>query len=190
MTRPALTLLLAAVPLSAQSNSPEVFASIGAFSINSDEGSIGRTVSYSGGVSVPFFRNWSAELEVLTGKVTSDHPGGPDNFYRTRRTLGIASVVRRWCNRRACLFAGSGVGIQRRDSVSRSDNFAPDYTPQDWQEIRPRVFETSFSREALVYFAPKAGVTMYPLPRLGVRTEFSFASYHVNLRIGVAYRFH
>ncbi len=171
-------------------NSLEVFASIGAFSINSDEGSIGRTVSYSGGVSVPFFRNWSAELDVLTGKVTSDHPGGPDNFYRTRRTLGIASVVRRWCNHRACLFAGSGVGIQRRDSVYRSDSFAPDYTPQDWQEIRPRVFETSYSREAPVYFAPKAGVTLYPLPRLGVRTEFSVAGYHVNLRIGVAYRFH
>ena len=190
MNRTALTLLLAAVPLAAQSNSPEVFASIGAFSINSDEGSIGRTVSYSSGVSVPFFRNWSAELDALTGKVTRDHPGGPDNFYRTRRTLGIASVVRRWCNRRVCLFAGSGVGIQRRDSVSRSDRFAADYTPQDWQEIRHGVFELSSSRESPVYFAPKAGVTMYPLPRLGVRTEFSFASYHVNLRIGVAYRFH
>ena len=190
MTRPALTILLAAVPLAAQSNSPEVFASIGAFSINGDEGSIGGTVSSSGDVSVPFFRNWSAELDVLTGKVTSDHPGGPDNFYRTRRTLGIASVVRRWCSHRACLFAGSGVGIQRRDSVSRSDRFASDYTPQDWQEIRPRVFETSSSGEAPVYLAPRAGVTLYPLPRLGVRTEFSFAGYHVNLRIGVACRFH
>ena len=190
MTRPALTLLLAAVPLAAQSNSPAVFASIGAFGINSDEGSIGRTVSYSGGVSVPFFRNWSAELDVLTGKVTREQPGGPDNFYRTRRSLGIASVVRRWCNHRACLFAGSGVGVQRRDSVTRSDRLDPEHTPQDWQEIRPRVFEISSSRAAPVYFAPKAGVTLYPLPRLGVRMECSFASYHVNLRIGLAYRFH
>lgn len=72
MTRPALPLLLAAVPLAAQSNSPVVFASIGAFGINSDEGSIGRTVSYSGSVAIP--QIYATTCRFRIGSTRIEHP--------------------------------------------------------------------------------------------------------------------
>ena len=181
-------LLLAPAPLSAQSDKPEVFVHAGMFRVGTDEGVIGNAASFGGGVSIPINRRLAAELDVQTGQV-AEFMGSPDEFHRTRRTLVLGNLLYRWGSARGYVFAGAGAGAQLVDSTSRSGNFIPEYTPEGWREIRPRVFEIDRSGARPVVFAPRAGFVVYPLQRLGLRADIYAASWHLGVRIGAVYRF-
>ncbi len=81
-----------------------------------------------------------------------------------------------------------GIGAELDNSVTREDNFIPNYTPVGWREIRPRVFETARSSVEKLGFA-QVGFAAFPTQRLGVRLDFYVADWHLGTRIGIGYRF-
>jgi hypothetical protein len=176
------------VALRAQSVAPEVFVHVGTFGAGSDEGRIGRAASLGGGFDVPLSNRFAAELDIQTSEVTRFRLGSLDNFYRTRRTLVIPSLIYRRGGVRAYGFIGMGIGAEFTDSVTREDNFRPDFTPVGWIEIKPRVFEIDRSDVRRILFAPRAGFVAFPVRRVGVRSDFYIANWHVGARIGIVYR--
>ncbi|MCY4593565.1 MAG: hypothetical protein OXC19_02050, partial [Bryobacterales bacterium] len=122
--------LLSWMPL-AHSAQVEVFGHIGSMCHSEDEGcGNNRGSSYGGGASVPFFGNWVIEGDFQTSY--DDRDRGPDNFWQDRKTFYLANFLRRWGNERAYAFAGTGAGLQDRDTEWRDDGFEQDY------ELDPR----------------------------------------------------
>lgn len=181
-------LFLVATSLAAQNHSPEVFAQIGYLKVGSDEGTIGDGTSYGGGFVVPIHRRIVAELDTQTVHVESTY--APDGYYGTRRTMVLGNVLYRRDKGRVHWFVGSGVGGQFVDSTSRMGDFAEGYTPEPrWLEISPGVYQYEHQDKRPIYFAPKAGFVAYVRKNLGVRVDVAFASWHVGVRIGMAYTF-
>ena len=184
----ALTLI--PLPLHAQQRTPEVFGYVGRFSAGSDEGGIGIGMSFGGGVTVPVSGRFSVNLDVQTSKV--ERVSGTDDFYRTKATLIIPSVVYRWTfDEDAYLYFGGGFGADLQNQTTRTDNFASWYTPSPadgWREIRPRVFE--LDRFGAGY-APslRTGLVVFFNEQWGIRGEFYTAAWHWGANMGLTYRF-
>jgi hypothetical protein len=178
--------ILLPLQLWAQTSTPEVFGHVGLFRAGSDEGSIGKATSFGGAITVPVFRRLAVNVDVQTSKVARIRTS--DRFYRTRRTLILPGLLYRWGRDSAYGFVGGGIGAEIDDSVTREDNFIPDYTPVGWREIRPRVFEIARSRVERLGFA-QVGFAAFPTRRLGMRVDFYVAEWHLGTRIGIGYRF-
>ena len=169
-----VVLLLCPASLSAQAASPSVFIQVGAMNLRGDKGSIGGTVSFGGGILVPIHRRWIAELDVQTAKFQRE--SSSIDSYRTSRTLALGNVLYFWGSERAQFFAGAGIGAQIEDDeyTELHDDIVERF---EFLELRP------------ILFAPKGGFVLYPLRRLGVRTDFYAVSRHVGVRIGMSFRF-
>jgi hypothetical protein len=173
-------LLLVAIPAAhAQDRSgpitevraPEVVAHVGTFRAGSDEGGIGRGISYGGAVWVPISRRFAADLDFQTSTVTKSTRFANDVFtYRTRRTLILPSLLYRFGQERVSGFVGGGRGAELDDG--RYTGLVEDHT----SEVN-RV--TSF----------RGGVVAFPTRKLGLRAELYTAGWHLGARIGVGYRF-
>lgn len=183
----SVAMLLAPSSLSAEQDGPSVFTQVGGLRLGSDEGTIGHTASFGGGIAVPIHRRLITELDVLTGEVEKWR--SDDDLYRTRRTTVLGNLLYRWRIQRAQVFAGGGLGGQ----FVRSTYIEKYEGGESWreigeQEIRPGVFEFKYRDARPVLFAPKAGFVVYPWGRLGVRAEVFMVSWHMGIRLGISYR--
>ena len=185
--------LLSSIPL-AHSAQLEVFGHIGSMCHSEDEGcGNNRGRSYGGGASMPFFGNWVIEGDFQTSY--DDRDRGPDNFWRDRKTFYLANVLRRWGNERAYAFAGTGAGLQDRDTEWRDAGFEQDYglnprTQPDWFKVRDGVFGGQRRYREFIWFAPRGGFTVYPHKRVpvGVRFEVYIVRKNGGVRASVMFR--
>ncbi|MDE0625158.1 MAG: DUF4357 domain-containing protein [Bryobacterales bacterium] len=184
-----IPILLCAASLSAQSNSPEVFAQIGYQTERTDGGTIGYGPSYSGGFVVPIGGRFVAELDVWTfgEEKTSD----PDRYSRERDTVVLGNVLYRWGGQRIQFFAGSGIGGYATDSTSRVSGLPEDFFPphSGYRQVSPGVYQLDHRGSGAVYLAPKFGFVAYFQRNLGVRVDVTAVQLHLGFRIGVAYTF-
>ena len=181
--------LLCAASLSAQSNSPEVFAQIGYQTERTDGGTIGFGPTYSGGFVVPIDGRFVAELDVWT--FGEEKTREPDRYSRERETVVLGNVLYRWGSERMQFFAGSGIGGYTRDSTSRDSGFPEDFVPphSGYQEVRPGVYQLDHQGRGAIYLAPKFGFVAYLQRNLGIRVDMTAVQFHLGFRIGVAYTF-
>ncbi|MCY3777723.1 MAG: hypothetical protein OXH11_17240 [Candidatus Aminicenantes bacterium] len=188
--RLAITLALTVLPtvgtLSAQPKSPEIFSTVGTLWIGSDEGALGRVVSYGGGFIVPTTERMYIGFDFETAQIRKIRSN--DDFYIRRSTLVIPNVCFRWGNEKAYAYVGAGVGAEHVDSRSRADYFDPETSLPGHRTIRLGVLEFGFSEWRRILFAPKIGFVAFPVDRIGVKVDFGFANYHTGLRVGVVYR--
>ena len=136
-----IPILLWAASLSAQSNSPEVFAQIGYQTERTDGGTIGFGPSYSGGFVVPIGGRFVAELDVWT--FGEEKKSDPDRYSKERVTVVLGNVLYRWGGERMQFFAGSGIGGYTTDSTSRDSGFQQDFVPphSGYREVSPGVYQ-------------------------------------------------
>lgn len=184
-----IPILLCAASLSAQSNSPEVFAQIGYQTERTDGGTIGFGPSYSGGFVVPIDGRFVAELDVWT--FGEENTRNPDRYSRERQTVVLGNVLYRWGGERMQFFAGSGIGGQTTSNTSRNSGLPEDFfSPHSgYREISPGVYQIDHRRSGAVYLAPKFGFVAYFQRNLGVRADITAVYFHLGFRIGVAYTF-
>ena len=183
----SVAMLLGPGSVLAQQDSPSVFTQIGGLRLGADEGSIGTTVSFGGGIAVPIHRRLITELDVLTGQ--TENRRSEDDLYRTQRTMVLGNLLYRWRNQRVQVFAGGGLGGQFVRSTYL-ENYQVDEISLEVgeREIRPGVFEFKYRETRPVLFAPKGGFVVYPWGRLGIRAEVFMVSWHMGVRIGISYR--
>ena len=171
---------------------PEAFVHIGGFRAGSDEGKIGNGISYGGALTLPFSPRLAVDLDIQTARVINMR--SPDNFYTTRRTLIVPSLLYRFGLERVYGFLGGGIGAELERSVYREDKFRPEFRPVDqplpagWHEVRPGVFELNQSDVGRIT-SFRGGVAAFPIPRLGLRGDVYMAGWHLGARIGIGYRF-
>ena len=184
-----IPILLFAASLSAQSNSPEVFAQIGYQTERTDGGTIGFGPSYSGGFVVPIHRRLVAELDVWT--FGEEKTRDPDRYSRERETVVLGNVLYRWGGERIQFFAGSGIGGYTTDSTSRDSGFPEDFVASHsgYREVSPGVYQIDHQGSGAIYLAPKFGFVAYFQRNLGVRVDMTAVQFHLGFRIGVAYTF-
>ena len=182
----ALTVLPTVGTLTAQPKSPEIFSTIGTLQLGTDDGTLGRAVSYGGGFTVPVTDRMYLGFDFETAQIREIHSN--DNFYIRRSTLVIPNICFRWGNEKAYGYVGAGIGGEYVDSRSRGDHFDPETSLPGHRTIRPGVLEFGFSEWRRILFAPKVGFVAFPVDRIGVKVDFGFASWHMGLRVGVVYR--
>lgn len=181
-----LTVLPTVGTLSAQPKSPEILSTIGTLWLGSDEGTIGRVVSYGGGFTVPVTDRMYLGFDFETAQIRKIRSN--DNFYLRRSTLVIPNICFRWGNEKAYAYVGAGVGGEYVDSRSRGDHFEPGESLPGWRVIKPGVLESGIKKWRGILFAPKVGFVAFPVDRIGVKVDFGFANYHTGLRVGAVYR--
>jgi hypothetical protein len=175
---------------------PEVFVHFGAFRAGSDEGPIGTGASYGGGIALPIARRIAVAVDVQTSRVFRP-TRGPTDWYRTRRSLLIPSVLYRFGDAALYGYVGGGLGAEFDSSTYhmdiRSQRRGPGSTIQapgpDWREIEPGVFEVRQSESGGLPLSALGGFAAFPWRRLGLRGDVFMAGWHLGARIGVAYRF-
>ena len=77
VSRLAITLALSVLPadgtLSAQPKSPEIFSTIGTLQLGTDDGTLGRAVSYGGGFTVPVTGRMYLGFDFETAQIRDIH---------------------------------------------------------------------------------------------------------------------
>lgn len=181
-------ILLCAASLSAQPNSPEVFAQVGYQTERTDGGTIGFGPTYSGGLVVPIDGRFVAELDVWT--FGEEKTRDPDRYSRMRETVVLGNVLYRWGSERMQFFAGSGIGGYATDSTSRISGFREDLVPHlGYREVSPGVYQFDHRGSGAIYLAPKFGFVACFQRNLGVRVDMTAVQFHLGFRVGVAYTF-
>jgi len=143
-------------------------------------------------LTLPFSPRLAVDLDIQTARVISMR--SPDNFYMTRRTLIVPSLLYRFGLERVYGFLGGGIGAELERSVYREDKFRPEFRPVDqplpagWHEVRPGVFELNQSDVGRIT-SFRGGVAAFPIPRLGLRGDVYMAGWHLGARIRIGYRF-
>ncbi len=167
----------ATAPASAQSvsppiedvSAPEAFVHVGRFRAGGDEGTIGNGASYGSTLTVPLAGRVALDLDVQTSQLFRSR-GRPNDFYRTRRTLVIPSVLYRFGREGLYGYVGGGIGTEFDGSTYRQDVrprvVSPERNENDlpfgWQEVSPGVFELNqFWDERKVSF--RGGFAAFPL---------------------------
>ena len=87
---PALIVLPTAGTLFAQPKSPEIFSAIGTLWLGTDDGTLGRAVSYGGGFTVPVTDRMYLGFDFETAQIREIHSN--DDFCIRRSTLVIPNI--------------------------------------------------------------------------------------------------
>lgn len=208
----AVGLVAAAVPASAQphdpggepqwlgasvreTRAPELHLHIGAFGAGSDEGHIGRGASYGGTVELPLRGRLALSVDAQTSRISVPifgSLGAPvDDWYRTRRSLVMPGVVVRFGRQRAHGYFGGGIAGEWDTSTYHEELGPGDDVRgvEGWRAIRPGVYELTQSESRGSKPFCKLGVSIFPLPRVGVRADIYGVGWHLGARLGVGYRF-
>jgi hypothetical protein len=178
-----------------ESGAPEVLIHIGAFGAGSDEGHIGTGTSYGGTVEVPFRGRLAFSVDAQTTRIVIPIFGSVglplDDWYRTRRNLVMPGAVVRFGRQRAHGYFGGGIAGEW-DTSTYHHELGPGDDPrsvQGWTALRPGVYELTQSEARGLKPFCKLGVSVFPLPRVGVRADIYGVGWHLGARLGVGYRF-
>jgi hypothetical protein len=164
----------------------ELLGHIGAFQAGSDEGSIASGPSFGATLAIPVSRRMAVDVEAQTSEVKHSRRAG--DFYRTRRTLIVPSLIFSWGDQTVYGFAGGGLGVEFDSNTTRHSDFRPDFTREEWREVLPGVFELDRSDVGRAT-SLRAGIGVSAFRRVALRWEVYTAGWNLGARMGVGYRF-